>query len=541
MNILSPITQNKDAVNKAYIDGLLADYAKSADLGALASKDGLAFSELTSKPTTLAGYGITDALGKNETAASATKLATARTIWGQSFDGTKDISGDLSGVSILSGEAISNPTNATVTNKWRFIHDSDILYLQCGTSAGDTGGSITLSGYSGFDANQIRLHATATEITGNSIVRGTSLLSGAVQIDNSLTVQNGLSVTSGLATFTDHSTFYRGITVDGEQSILGIVPSGGTYPRFRVFSHSSGFYFQAATFDGTSQNGILSFSGMHGVDAAEIKFVGQKAIFSSSLEVGSHVNLFGQICGLHSTGAYHRYRIIQNVVGTFFQAGVNDGSSRQGTMYLSGIDNTMMTALHLRSDATTVYGSMSIPYSPLTLGSTLSVAGLATFNSGIKIANGQAISFLDSAGDEHKMTYDSTAGAFKVDGNFYATGQNAAGNAGESEGTVNGAVSNLEVKVSALSDYNQRSITSAAMETLTGLTVAKANNMLTGAYNKIIDNSGTYPSVWEYTANGTSTGIEVYFRQGDGFNIENGYSLTYTSSTATWTIIMGEI
>ncbi|HCR1412558.1 TPA: hypothetical protein ONA45_006310, partial [Pseudomonas aeruginosa] len=32
------------------------------------------------KATTLAGYGITDALGKNETAASATKLATPRTI-----------------------------------------------------------------------------------------------------------------------------------------------------------------------------------------------------------------------------------------------------------------------------------------------------------------------------------------------------------------------------------------------------------------------------------------------------------------------------
>ncbi|QQM77834.1 tail fiber domain-containing protein (plasmid) [Aeromonas caviae] len=42
-------------------------------------------------PTTLAGYGITDALGLNANAVSATKLATARTINGTSFDGTANI------------------------------------------------------------------------------------------------------------------------------------------------------------------------------------------------------------------------------------------------------------------------------------------------------------------------------------------------------------------------------------------------------------------------------------------------------------------
>lgn len=42
-------------------------------------------------PTTLAGYGITDALGVNSNAVSATKLATARQINGASFDGTANI------------------------------------------------------------------------------------------------------------------------------------------------------------------------------------------------------------------------------------------------------------------------------------------------------------------------------------------------------------------------------------------------------------------------------------------------------------------
>lgn len=54
-----------------------------------------AFADLTSKPTNLSGYGITDALGINSNAVSASKLQTARTIWGVSFDGTNNVAGHL--------------------------------------------------------------------------------------------------------------------------------------------------------------------------------------------------------------------------------------------------------------------------------------------------------------------------------------------------------------------------------------------------------------------------------------------------------------
>ena len=116
--------------SKTY-DGSAAATITASDLGALTSitksmVEGVltgnitshthTFASLTSKPTTIAGYGITDALttsnynsyaptltGTGATgtwgisisgnAASATKLQTPRTIWGQSFDGTKDIDG----------------------------------------------------------------------------------------------------------------------------------------------------------------------------------------------------------------------------------------------------------------------------------------------------------------------------------------------------------------------------------------------------------------------------------------------------------------
>ena len=104
------------------------------------------WANITSKPTTIAGYGITDAkiengtitlgansitplvasdiadmatktwvgqnyLGKNATAVAATKLATARELWGQSFDGTAAVTGTLSYV----GDINSN-TNGNINN-----------------------------------------------------------------------------------------------------------------------------------------------------------------------------------------------------------------------------------------------------------------------------------------------------------------------------------------------------------------------------------------------------------------------------------------
>ena len=56
MQLLSSIADLKDIVNKEYIDSILADYVLSANLGALATKDSLAFSDLTSRPSKLSDF-----------------------------------------------------------------------------------------------------------------------------------------------------------------------------------------------------------------------------------------------------------------------------------------------------------------------------------------------------------------------------------------------------------------------------------------------------------------------------------------------------
>lgn len=85
-------------------------------LKALAFTESLAFSDLTSHPTTLAGYGITDALGSTGTATSAERLAdgSAFTIWGNTFfeEGKpKNVSGNL----VLGAEDVIKIGDATIS------------------------------------------------------------------------------------------------------------------------------------------------------------------------------------------------------------------------------------------------------------------------------------------------------------------------------------------------------------------------------------------------------------------------------------------
>lgn len=117
----------------------------ASSVGAAASSHNHSWSNITSgKPTTLAGYGITDAYTKAESdskyptktgtgasgtwsinvtgnAGSATKLQTARTLWGRSFDGTKNISGDMTNVGWINNSLRINAkdNNDTTVIQWK--------------------------------------------------------------------------------------------------------------------------------------------------------------------------------------------------------------------------------------------------------------------------------------------------------------------------------------------------------------------------------------------------------------------------------------
>lgn len=174
-----------------------------------------------------------------------------------------------------------------------------------------------------------------------------------------------------------------------------------------------------------------------------------------------------------------------------------------------------------------------------------------------------------------KIDYDIDEDAIVVTGDLHATGENSAGGLGEDIGEWGDIVSrlttlenkignipsqitqltdkvtalessvgvqNVRIKVSALFSYNQQSINSAGMTSLTGLTVAIANDMLSGKYNKVIDESNSAtPKIWNYTAiRASTTSMSLFFSYGDGFNSKEGCRLDYNASTAKWSISIEE-
>lgn len=155
--------------------------------------------------------------------------------------------------------------------------------------------------------------------------------------------------------------------------------------------------------------------------------------------------------------------------------------------------------------------------------------------------------------------YDETNEAWYLDGDFYATGENSAGGAGDELIDIAGLdtrVETLETKVEELQKTSGQnlaidfqgfddliqlsgSITPAELAAV-GLTAGAIENMLNGQYNKIV-HSGAKRQVWNYTAYEGDGIISIYLMQGDGFDIFSGYHLSYSSTTGYWSIAFGEI
>lgn len=237
------VTGTGNAVTAASISGHTLTLTKGSTFSLSGHKH--AWSDITSgKPTTLSGYGITDAYTKTESdskyptktgsgasgtwginvtgnAGSATKLQTARTLWGQSFNGQQNISGDLTGVGninfTLIGRLVSNvslelsyknddTTSLTFTGtvfrpftsahnnidlgastvRWRDLYIGRNAYVDGITKTED------------FYIGGIRLHKTA---------------------DGVITLEGNLAVTGGVTMYAidpvSASTIMDGVVVDG--------------------------------------------------------------------------------------------------------------------------------------------------------------------------------------------------------------------------------------------------------------------------------------------------------------------------------------
>lgn len=126
------VTGTGNAVTAASISGHILTLSKGSTFSLEGHKH--AWADITSgKPTTLAGYGITDAptktgsgasgtwgIGITGNAGSASKLQTPRSLWGNDFDGTGPITGK-----IIASNGIYLPYTQKITNQFGDILKTD--------------------------------------------------------------------------------------------------------------------------------------------------------------------------------------------------------------------------------------------------------------------------------------------------------------------------------------------------------------------------------------------------------------------------------
>ena len=184
-------------------------------------------------------------------AATATKLAASRTLWGQSFDGTKDISGDLTGVrNIVGGVAITiRSTNAII------LKDANVGISLSQNVFSPQAASVGQIDLGAQDYKWRNLYLAGAANIGTSLSVG-----GAASIGGPLSVRGKANITGSLVL-----PYFGGMwkqmatqigVIEGEQAngtnsahaLFRIKNNGGDMLAFGGYNEQIGFYgFTAET------------------------------------------------------------------------------------------------------------------------------------------------------------------------------------------------------------------------------------------------------------------------------------------------------
>lgn len=258
--------------------------------------------EITSKPTTLSGYGIqaSDVLnvlktvdgsgsgldadtldGKhyndiiNGNVASATKLQTARTIWGQSFDGTKNIIGSLTSVTDITGTGTFTGANikatdsvyvngirlhktidGAITIEGNLLVTGGITAYADGEDSGGTGGGVTI-----IDNLTSTLTDAALSANQGRILKGLidSKVSNWGELEGKPTTIAGYGITDA---YTKTDSDNRFVNVSGD-TMTGHLIINGSYANILTISDTGK---TSALIEFKNQSGILGYIGVSSED-----------------------------------------------------------------------------------------------------------------------------------------------------------------------------------------------------------------------------------------------------------------------------------
>lgn len=232
-----------------------------AGIGAAASSHNHSWSNITSgKPSTLSGYGITDAYTKTESdskyptktgsgasgtwginvtgnAGSATKLQTARTLWGRGFDGTGNVSGNLANVPSIINQDYRHRLDIGGVGFDRFdFYEFGGVYNFYKSTTENASDKVLLFKISPsyayvYSKLGIGISSPTKALDVNGSTGTTDLYIGGIRIhktaDGVLTLEGNLAVTGGVSMYVtsaqDVASIYDGIPIDNDTIYWGTV------------------------------------------------------------------------------------------------------------------------------------------------------------------------------------------------------------------------------------------------------------------------------------------------------------------------------
>ena len=461
-------------------------------------------------------------------AGSATKLQTARTIWGQSFDGTGNVSGALSGVTNINGAITINSSSNVGIGTTSPAYKLDVN----GTArvSGATTLSSTLTAhnhlilYQSDDAYRMTFNEQDNigriyNITADGNAYGDMYIGS--NLANAIVVKGGSYVGVGMVPSGDYKLEVYGAVKSTSVTTSLVRSSGGLDIVAHNSSAGSRLWLTTGTFRPWGDD-----NGKIDLGASSIRWKGLycgtgdfsgAVTMSSTLSVSDSATLGGGeltignanscIIKLARGGACY---IWATTAGGYYSFGVQDkGSTTIANASLSIYANVLTPgARNKEVDLgskncrwNNVYAHGGNFSGEMTVGGILTVGGTSTFN-----------------------------GDVRINGNLVVTGDTASGGTGTISAGGYGPVE-IDTNTLMYGGLDGKSdIPQSTMDAL-GLTQDVVENLINGLYTKVVYKGSDDGHVWTYDADTYGTTKYIYLHTGDGAQSRISIQLTYNGST----------
>lgn len=311
--------------------------------------------------------------------ASATKLATPRTIWGQSFDGTGNVSGS---VKHTNGWSFIDPSDGYVIFGYDYAHNNKPIYI---------------------DGKEIYLRYGTAHATG--LILNSS---GNVTIGSSdLATTNYKLYVSGKTRINSIEHHQHAIVFNLDADNYSIGTNGTSLMTYNMFG---GHKF--CTSGGTARM-LIKNTGNVGIGTADPQAkLDVAGVIRANIDAANEINV-----------------LVKNSLNT-----VQLGVTAAGVAYLYctgaydlGFSTNSTRRMTITSDGNVLIGTTTNSGYKLDVAGTGRFTGKTTHSGGIDIPNGQQLAFLDASGNRHTIAWDSASNGILIDGNLIVLGELATG------------------------------------------------------------------------------------------------------------------